>query len=122
MSFRKFVEEQDEEKALLDSGEETKSMEAIRTGMHLRKPGQNEFWDDFVNLISNADAMADLLEIPKDKIASWPSKIKQIREKVLRADGQDRSDRTSLVKTDHEPLSDPNGMDSRDSADTRPSP
>ena len=117
------MEQEDGERALLDSGEETKSMEAIRTGMHLRKPGQNDFWDDFLNLIGNADSIAELLEIPKDKIASWPSKIKQIREKVHRADHQERPDKASVIKTgDHERLGDPNGMDSHDTADTRPTP
>jgi len=124
-TFRNFFSEQElenGEKALLDSGEETKSMEAIRTGNHLRSD-KGSFWEDFINLLGSLDAIAELLEVPRDKVAGWPSKIKQIIEKVHRADNQDRSDKNTVVKTGNEPLNDPNGMDGgSDTPETRPSP
>ncbi|MHA1949715.1 MAG: hypothetical protein ACW99G_06965 [Candidatus Thorarchaeota archaeon] len=94
--------EQDEGGPLLDSGEETKAMEAIRNGMNIRKPECGDFWEDFISVSGNADAMADLLEVPKEKITSWGSKIRDLLEKVKQADGEEsdsENSRSEMVPT-----------------------
>ena len=96
--------EQDEGGPLLDSGEETKAMEAIRNGMNVRKPECGDFWDDFISVSGNADAMADLLEVPKEKVTSWASKIRGLVEKIKDADDGEAdadadSERSDMIPT-----------------------
>ena len=67
---------------------------AIQKGIDIRHPGSPDFWDDFIRLCSNPDALASLLDVSRDKIVSWPQKIKSLRDKVP----QDR-DYNKLINT-----------------------
>jgi hypothetical protein len=62
-----------------------KSMEAIRTGQNIR----DDFWDDFIQLTNNADAVAQLLGVRTDQVTGWASKVKNMIDKVHDADKQD---------------------------------
>lgn len=73
---------------LLSSGEDSRSMEAIRNGLNLRKKDCGSFWDDFISVCGNADALAELLEIPKEKITGWPGKIKENLDKIQKLDNK----------------------------------
>jgi len=87
-AMNRYYEDDNENQPLLDSGEESKGMNAIRNGMNIRKPECGEFWEDFITVAGNADAMADLLEVPREKVTSWASKIRELIEKVNNADGE----------------------------------
>jgi hypothetical protein len=64
------------------------SLDAVRAGMNIRP----DFWDDFIRLTGNAEALSELLDVPRDKIAGWAAKITQSLELVQQADGPgDRS-------------------------------
>lgn len=74
---------------LMDSGEETRAMSAIRSGNDLRTNDDDpSFWDDFINLCANADGMSQLLGVPVEKIQSWPDKIKEQLQNVQSHDAQ----------------------------------
>lgn len=85
--------------ALLTSGEESVALRAIRNGMNLRKEDCGSFWDDFIQVCGDADAMAELLEIPREKITGWPSKIKESLSQVEEKDNQDdgNSEKAEMV-------------------------
>lgn len=87
--------------ALLTSGEESVALRAIRNGMNLRKEDCGSFWDDFIQVCGDSDAMAELLEVPKEKITGWPSKIKEVLGQVEEKDNQDgpENERSEMVPT-----------------------
>jgi hypothetical protein len=73
ISFLKLVE-------MMDNlpQEEEKGLEAIKAGLNISP----DFWENFINITANAEAMADLLEVPQHKVASWGQKIRTSLEKV----------------------------------------
>ena len=52
---------------------------AIQKGIDIRHPGSPDFWDDFTRICANPEALAALLDVSRDKVASWPQKIKTMR-------------------------------------------
>ena len=117
-------EEDERNDPLLDSGEETQSMDVVRSGMNLRSPECGDFWDDFINLSGNSEALSELLEVPRDKVATWSEKIRATIEKVNKADDQESSDKKSdSMSTGNEPMGDANGVDAtQPPPDMRPTP
>lgn len=82
--------------------DDAQAMEAIRNGNNLRKGDCGDFWEDFISVCGNADAMASLLDIPKEKITGWPAKVRKMIEKVGVSDGQDdvqKNKRTNILHT-----------------------
>ncbi len=61
---------------------DTKSMKAIRTGIAVRE----NFWDDFLQVCNNTDAIAELLGVRPEQVSSWGSRVKHNLERVNRAD------------------------------------
>ena len=93
-------EPEEDNGALLTSGEESVAFRAIRNGMNLRKEDCGNFWDDFIQVCGDADGMSELLEVPKEKITGWPSKIKEILDKVDQKDNQeDGEGKAEMVPT-----------------------
>jgi hypothetical protein len=115
-----------EEGPLLDSGEEGQAMEAIRSGLHLRKKDCGDFWEDFITICGNADAMSALLEVPKEKVTGWNNKVREMLNKVDEADDDaedsDKGKREQIPTGDKgaAPTEDTFGNDAN--ADLRPSP
>ena len=81
--------DEEQEGPLLTSGEESQAMEAIRSGLNLRGPDCGNFWEDFITVAGNADAMSELLEVPKEKVTAWASKITEMLDKVESDDDKD---------------------------------
>lgn len=87
---------------LMDTGEETKGMSAIRSGKGLRNEDEGSFWDDFISLCSDAEGMANLLGVRRENVTSWPSRIREALEKVNKHDmqGEDKPDESEeLIPT-----------------------
>jgi hypothetical protein len=63
-----------------------KSLQVIRNGNDLHKDEDRSFWDEFIELCSNSEGMAELLEIDGAKVSSWPSKIRKLIEKTKEVD------------------------------------
>lgn len=87
--------------ALLTSGEESVALRAIRNGINLRKEDCGSFWEDFIQVCGDAEGMSELLEVPKEKVTGWPSKVKEILSQVEKKDDQEShdSERAEMIST-----------------------
>jgi hypothetical protein len=85
VSFLKLWENMTQED---ESMENTKAMKAIRIGLNIRE----DFWDDFIRLMNNPDAVAELLGIRPDQISSWGNAINHNLNKVEEADRLDNKE------------------------------
>lgn len=73
---------------------ETDSERAIQHGLNIRE----DFWDDLIMLCNDREGLAELLNVPADKITSWPLKIKENLERVNKSNDHD-TDKTKLMDT-----------------------
>lgn len=71
---------------LMSSGQDSRAMQVVRAGMNLRNPDDPAFWDDFMNLCSNSQGMAELLGVKESEIRTWSSKIRDIIRQVEEMD------------------------------------
>jgi hypothetical protein len=126
VDFWKLLQAINEEEggALLDTGEESKAMRVIRTGVGLRSKKEcGDFWDDFISICNDSEGLSELLDVPPEKISGWASKVKEAREKMDSADDQGTASKNAkVITTGNEPLATADGMDSTQPADTRPMP
>jgi hypothetical protein len=65
-----------------NSTEDTLSMKAVRAGLHIR----DDFWNDFINVCNQPEAVADLLGVRSEQVAGWGHRIRTNLDKVLEAD------------------------------------
>lgn len=84
-SFREFREKKDE----------TKALEVVMKGMNLQSEG--DFWDGFLSLCGNADGMALLLDVPREKVTALAGRIGRLKGMIGDDDNQATKDR--LIKT-----------------------
>ncbi len=73
--------EQIDKSKQLAENEDSASIKAIKTGLNIRE----DFWDDFLSLTNNREALADLLEVRPEQIANWPFRIKEGLDKVQKS-------------------------------------
>ena len=71
--------------------EDTKAMRAIRAGQHIR----DDFWQDFMNVCNNAQAVADLLDVRVDQVTSWGARVRHALKLV---EDKDRREPASKAK------------------------
>jgi len=81
---------------------DTGSMRAIRTGLNIR----DDFWDDFLMVCNNAEALSELLGVSPDQVARWASSIKHNLERVEKADTLGKGDKpkTKVLDTGDLPV------------------
>jgi len=90
ISFAKLLEQME------GSPVEDEAVEAVRAGINVREG----FWDDFINVTSNASGMSELLGVSRDKIAGWGSRIRQVLDTIEQNDDQTASqEKASTVPT-----------------------
>lgn len=80
---------------------DTKSMKAIRTGIAVRE----NFWDDFLQVCNNADALAELLGVRPEQVSGWGARIKHNLQRVHKADDAgdgDEKPKTKVMDTGNE--------------------
>lgn len=83
-----------------DKGDK-KSAEAIRTGINIRE----EFWEDFLLLINNSSALAELLKVPATKISSWRSRVQRYLDLVKSEDDvPDPKKRAKMIRAEKDPF------------------
>lgn len=104
MSFAYLCHRMDEEKRqtpLMDSGEENKSIIVVRKGNQLRKEGERPFWDDFIDMCGDAQGLSTLLQVEPQKIMKWPSRIREMLEKLKQHDAENpgADDRDEVIPT-----------------------
>lgn len=56
-----------------DLNKEEKIKEIISFGKNIR----DDFWEDFILLLNNPEALSMLLDVPEDNIITWYGKIKK---------------------------------------------
>lgn len=85
---------------LMGSGNEDRAISAIRSGRDLRSKEETSFWDDFISLCSN-EGFADLLDVNKEKLSTWPAKIKELLNKIedVKHEDPEHEDDTELMAT-----------------------
>jgi len=91
-SFKSFCQKIEEN----SDHHETGAVKAIRNGLGINK----SFWDDFMLLLNNAEAVADLLRLPPEKVGTWSELVKNSLKKVHEADNEIvPKDKKRLLKT-----------------------
>lgn len=88
LSFRQLWENM-ENSPLMNSGEDSRALTAVRAGKDLRAEEDSPFWDDFITLCANRDGLAELLDVTPEKISTWPARIKEHLDKLLKHDAED---------------------------------
>lgn len=63
---------------------ESKSILAIRNGIGIKK----DFWSDFLLLLNNSEAVADLLGVSVEKVSTWRNNIHHHLNKVKKLDNE----------------------------------
>lgn len=86
LSFDFLLEQLEEKDVLMDSGEETKAAQIVRAGLNISP----EFWDNFITLFSNSEGMSDLLGVQRERVASIPTKIKEIINNIESKDKKEK--------------------------------
>lgn len=89
ISFYEFIEE-------LNNNDKDAVLNLIRSGNNLRKNDCGNFWDDFINLCGNSNAMSKLLGVPKEKITGLAEKINEIRQLI---NNKDSNKKNRVLKT-----------------------
>lgn len=84
------------DKNRLVENEDSASIKAIKTGLNIRE----DFWDDFLSLTHNAEALADLLDVRPEQIANWSYRIKEGLDEVQKSDDVEEEDMdTKIIPT-----------------------
>ena len=93
--------EQMEKNPLMTSGLDSQALTVVRAGENLHEKDTTSFWDEFINLCSNREGMAELFDVSADKISNWPSRIKDHLEKVKKVDVESPSEpeETEMIPT-----------------------
>jgi hypothetical protein len=94
VSFLKLWENMSQQREHAD----TKAMMAIRTGINI----SDDFWDNFISVTNNADALAELLGVREDQVRSWGGRVQEALDKVRNADDTgegEKKPKTKLLDT-----------------------
>lgn len=87
ISFKEFRESE-------ESKSEEKALEVVRKGMNIQRG--KDFWSDFISLCGNADGMANLLDIPKEKVTALAGRVNSLKSKI---NPKETKIKDKLVKT-----------------------
>ena len=94
-SFAKILDQMEAEQEVVAlESYDSRATAAIRAGQNINP----HFWQDFMKVCNQADALAELLNVRKEIIASWPSRVQQKLQEVIHLDGN-ASTKTTLMKT-----------------------
>lgn len=88
LTFREFKESE-------DSKSQEKALEVVHKGLNLQRG--KDFWSDLISLCGNADGMASLLDVPKEKITALPGRISEFKSKT--GSNQETKTKDRLIKT-----------------------
>ncbi len=100
---------------LLDTGEDTKSMEIIRNGLNLDK----NFWENFIKICNN-EGIADLLNVKPYQISEWVPRIRLALKRVEESDRQQKKDK--MINTGNATPETPKTIGGSDDAGTIENP
>ncbi len=90
----------DEGSPLQYSDSSPAAMDIIRSGLRLRgEDSSRSFWDDFLQMCSNSDGFAELLDVRPEQVAKWTSRIREMMDKVEKSEEQDSADKKNILQT-----------------------
>jgi len=69
--------------------------EVVKAGKNISE----DFWDNFNQVMGNAEGVADLLDVSKDKVAQWASKIKKVLDEIGQNEDEGAKDKAASVPT-----------------------
>lgn len=72
------------------------ALSAITTGTNVA----SDFWDNFIMVCNNKEGVAALLNVPPEKVATWPSLIQKMLDEEQPEDTD--ATKTSLIHTGSE--------------------
>lgn len=106
ISFAKLLENMEK-----DSNHDRLSKDVIKSGLNLRSVNCGNFWDDFIQICSNAQGMSDLLDVPSNQITKWSKRIRDLITAVNREETEQDTGKSTMISTGNIKLADPNGQD-----------
>ncbi len=119
ISFHRLCENMDLVKIRSISPQNNKAVEIVRAGLNI----DNDFWDKFIQVIGNSDGVADLLDVPKEKIIGWSSKIRKIIDQINNHDDETaKEEKSKMMPTGSLSIADPSGSTDTATPDLRPTP
>jgi len=90
--------------ALIGDKDDNLAVEAIKKGLDLRsntKEGQT-FWDDFMRVTGNAEALGHLLGVDPTQVAKWRGKVNKYYRQVMadrKSEDLNKNKRNKMVST-----------------------
>jgi hypothetical protein len=87
-SFARVLEQMNGDTVLEFADANPKAVIAIRAGLNIRP----EFWDDFLKMCNQSQALSELLGVRREIIARWPN---QVREGLAHVERQDSTEAAS---------------------------
>ena len=94
-SFCRLIEKMDES-MVLENIDNSKAIAAVRAGINLRA----DFWDDFIKICNQSNALSELLGVRKEIIARWPNAVREALSQVEKQDSMASvSKKASLITT-----------------------
>jgi len=93
-SFARLMEHMGENVLLEDI--DPKAIVALRAGQNIRP----EFWDDFLKICNQSQALSELLGVRKEVIARWPNQIREGLAQIDKLDGAEAlTKKATLITT-----------------------
>lgn len=114
ISFFDLWERMDSATPLMDSGEDAKAMQVIRAGNSFHKKDERSFWEEFMELCSNSQGMADLLNVNSSLITNWSAKIQELLKQLDERDqvqGNPDEEKKVMPTGDNGAITTPNNTD-----------
>jgi hypothetical protein len=87
LTFREFRESE-------ESKSDEKALDVVRKGLNIQRG--KDFWSDFTSLCGNAEGMADLLDVPKEKVTALAGRINNLKSQI---EAKETKIKDKLVKT-----------------------
>lgn len=72
-SFQKLWENIKKNKINENSDIDEKSIDVIKSGLNI----DESFWENFLLILNNGEGLANLLDVPYEKVITWNDKIKK---------------------------------------------
>lgn len=99
------------------SPQSDRAVEVVRAGLNIG----DDFWDNFIQVIGNPDGVADLLDIPKEKVTGWAPRIQKVIDQVSHHDDESSKEEKSKMLSTGD-FADPAGSEGKSPSDLRPTP
>jgi hypothetical protein len=77
-TFQKLWENIQAKKLVKENEEEKRCIDAIKIGTSI----DEDFWDNFLSILNNGEGVAELLDVPYEKVITWNDRIRDALEKA----------------------------------------